>query len=492
MKLQFSWKYSVFFFFLVLAGPVFAEENPPADATSKAHAGFISQINSVLGQTCLKDDNIGIYIASFKDGNTYFTLNGDKLFLPASNVKLITSAAALKYFRPDYRFATTLYMDGARKGNSLKGNLYLKGFGDPLFVSEEMWLMVKDLKNMGIEKIEGDFIVDDSFFDDRRIGNGWGNNPGAQAYNARVGSTSLNFNTITVYVSPGEQIGNPPKVIVDPETEYIKIENTAETVQSGRGGKFIVNRIPGENFDTITVKGKISSRAARQRFFLNVSDPSLFTASVFRDFLKERGIQIDGKTRFAAIPESATVLLEHNSKPLSFIVRGLNKYSNNFTAEQLLKTMGAVAEGPPGTFQKGLNQVNHYLEGLGILRGDYVLEDGSGLSRLNRLTPRQIVRVLKDMYSDFKVRPEYIASLSIMGVDGSVEKRLKKVEEIHYRTRVKTGTLNGASALSGYVFSKDEEAFAFSLLMNYKNSCGYGKVHELQDNIVKAIANWER
>ncbi|MBI5186023.1 MAG: D-alanyl-D-alanine carboxypeptidase/D-alanyl-D-alanine-endopeptidase [Nitrospinae bacterium] len=491
MKKIFKCKCSVALLFFVLAFPAFAAENPSTDVPKEAHADFTAKINSVLSRACLKSDSLGIYIVSLKDENTNFTLNGDKLFVPASNVKLITSAAALKYFGSNYRFTTNLYKDGVEKGNILEGNLYLKGFGDPLLVSEEMWLMAKDLKNAGIQRITGDFFVDDSYFDEARIGNGWGKNPGAQAYNARVGATSLNFNTITVYVSPGDQPGSPPKVITDPETEYIKIDNTAETVQPGKGKMLIVNRVPGENFDTITVRGKISTRAERQRFYLNISYPQFFTAKAFRESLKERGIQIDGETRFGTTPENASLLVEHKSKPLSFIVRGLNKYSNNFTAEQLLKTMGAVAEGPPGTFQKGLNQVSNYLEGLGIPRGNYVLEDGSGLSRLNRVTPKQLVTVLKDAYSDFKMRPEYLASLSIMGVDGSVEKRFKGDEEIYYRTRVKTGTLNGASALSGYVSAKNEEEFAFSILVNYKNGC-YGTAHEVQDNIVKEIAKWTR
>ncbi len=485
---------SIFLSFLSLFhfSSAYATEISPGVLSSAGKTEFASEVNSLLRRSCLKKENTGLYIVSLNRDETLFTLNSDKLFIPASNVKLITSAAALKYFGTDFRFMTTLYTDSAKKGGAINGNMYLKGFGDPFLVSEEIWLMVKDLKNLGIKKITGDLIIDSSYFDKQRTGNGWGEKLGAQAYNAKIEAASLNFNTVTVYVSPAEKIGNLPIVMVDPDTDYIKIDNSAVTVKPGRRNKLIINRVPGEGFDTVTVKGKIASTMKQQKFFLNVSRPTLFTAKVFRKFLEDMGIEVTGKTRQGKVPDSALILVEHQSKPLPLIVRGLNKYSNNFTAEQILKTLGAVAEGPPGTFRKGLNQIRNYLEGIGILKGTYVLEDGSGLSRLNRLSPRQIVTVLKDVYADFKIRPEYLASLSIMGVDGSVKNRLKNEKKLHYKIRVKTGTLNGVNSLSGYASGKNGEVFAFSMLMNFKNGCSSQKARDFQDSLIKAMAAWRR
>ena len=472
--------------------PVSALEEAPAAPPAETQNKFTSRVQGILDHTCLKKENIGLQIVSLDQNDTLFALNDGDLFSPASNVKLITTAAALKFLGPDYRFNTTLYTDGRRKGNTLEGHLYLKGGGDPFLVSEEVWLMAKDLKNLGIRRVTGDFVVDDSYFDDDRIGNGWGKNPGAQAYNARIGATSLNFNTVTVYVSPGETVGSPPEVVIDPPTAYIKVENTATTTDKRGRKRLIINRVPGEGRDVITITGNIASTAGRERYLLNVTNPLFFAASAFREFLEEAGIHVEGKTRYEPAPPKAVELVNHESKPLAFIVRGLNKYSNNFTAEQLLKSMGAVASGPPGSFAKGLGQVHSYLAGLGITKESYVLEDGSGLSRLNRVMPRHLVAILKDVYGDFKIRPEYMASLSIMGVDGSVQRRMGDLDSVRYRTRVKTGTLNGVNALSGYVSAKNGEALAFSMLMNYKNGCYPRKVLDLQDEIVKAMTEFER
>jgi len=471
---------------LLAPNPTSASNNTGPDR-GQPHGKFISKVQTLVDRSCMDKKNMGLRIESLNDDTTLFTLNENKPFIPASNVKLVTTAASLKILGPDYQFLTRLYADGTTDGGVVNGNIYLKGSGDPFFVSEEMWIMIRDLKNRGIHKITGDLVVDDSFFDGRRIEDGVMGDPGPQAYNARVGATSLNFNTVTVYVSPARKPGKSPRVVVDPKSPYIRIDNAAVTVRPGRKRRLIVNRAPGEGFDTITVKGKISSTAGRERFFLNVSDPPAYTAGVFRSFLKDMGVRLEGKTRYGTTPDTARVLLTHRSKRLSFIVRGLNKFSNNFIAEQLLKSLGATEEGVPGTFGKGLRSLSRYLRGLGILPGSYVLEDGSGLSRNNRLSPRQIVRVLKAVYRDFKIRPEFLASLSIMGVDGTVQERLADQPRVRYKTRVKTGTLDGVSSLSGYVSTINKQDRVFSLLMNYKRGCSARQVLDLQDAIVKIM-----
>ena len=182
--------------------------------------------------------------------------------------------------------------------------------------------------------------------------------------------------------------------------------------------------------------------------------------------------------------------MEHKAEPLSEIIRGLNKHSNNFIAEQILKTLGAELIDPPGTTEKGLRVIRAYIKSLGYFPHHYVVLDGSGLSRGSRLSPEQIVSILEDVYNDMSVYPEFIAALGVMGHDGSVKKRMPDNKEAS-KVRVKTGTLNNVSAISGYFQSRDGERFGFSMLMNNLR-CSNGRIIDLQDEIINKAIEFKR
>ncbi|KMP10646.1 D-alanyl-D-alanine carboxypeptidase [Candidatus Nitromaritima sp. SCGC AAA799-C22] len=462
----------------------------PAQEADEAVTQFAGTMDGVLANSCLRNRNFGIKIHSLDLDKTLFSVKSDKLFTPASNMKLLTTAMALKRMGPDYRFHTRLYATTRVAGETLKGNLYIKGFGDPNLVSEQMWLLANELRNLPLRKVEGDIVADDSFFDDRLRVKTWRKEGGAEAYNAPLGALSFNFNTATVHVSPGEKPGDKPVVVVDPDIDFIRVDNRAKTVSRSRRSRLIVNRVDRGEFNEITVSGVISVSHSRETYYLNITQPTVYAATVFKDFLRRAGVEVTGTVRIDAVPEDAYDLTDHESVPLSLILRGLNKYSNNFVAEQILKTLGAELYGQPGTTEKGLRAMEEYIQSLGYAPGKYRILDGSGLSRQNRLSPDQIVSVLKNMQGDLGVYPEFVSALGVMGRDGNVRNRMNG-QDGSEKTRVKTGTLNYVSALSGYFQSVDGERFAFSILMNDLR-CSNGRAWRLQDRIVREGLKFQR
>ena len=461
-----------------------------AAAYEKGVKRFQKKINQILSSSCLRKKKFGIKIYSLDRGETLFELRERKLFVPASNLKILTTAVALETLGPNYRYPTRLFTNGILKNGVLKGNLYIKGYGDPKFVTEQMWLLVNELKNLPMNRITGNIIGDNSYFDNQKRVKTWVKNPGAQAYEAPLGALSFNFNTVKAYVSPGPKAGSKPEIVIEPNSEYITLKNQAKTLKPGRRNRLIVNRVDGNGFDEITVSGGIQLGQPRAHYFLNITDPAQYTLSTLKKYLGHAGIEFQGKIKKGTIPETATELFTHESEPLHSVLQGLNKFSNNFVAEQILKTIGAEKYGPPGTTLKGLKVFEAYLMELGYRPDQYKVLDGSGLSRQNRLSPQIIIDVLRHVKNDLGVYPEFISALGVMGVDGNVKDRMSGVKSSE-RARVKTGTLNFVSALSGYFQSRDWESFAFSILMN-DLKCSNGKIKKLQDQIIREGLQFKR
>ncbi len=451
---------------------------------------FQKKIRKILANSCLRKKNYGIKIYSLDRGEALFELREKKLFVPASNLKILTTAIALETLGPNYRFPTRIYTDGKLKNRVLDGNLYIKGYGDPKFVTEQMWLLVNEMKNLPLERITGNIIGDDSYFDNQKRIKTWIKNPGAQAYEAPLGALSFNFNTVQANVAPGPKPGSKPRIVIEPDTEYIVLDNQAKTLKQGTRNRLIVNRLDRKGFDEIAVSGGIRLDQPRAQYFLNITDPTQYTLSTLKKYLEYVGIKFQGELEQGMVPETAKELLTHESEPLTLALRGLNKFSNNFVAEQIIKTIGAEKYGPPGTTQKGLKALQEYLMQLGYHSDQYNVLDGSGLSRQNRLSPQLIIDVLRNVKNDMEVYPEFVSALGVMGVDGNVKNRMRGVKSPG-RARVKTGTLNYVSALSGYFQSKDGETFAFSILMNDLR-CSNGRIKKIQDQIIREGLRFQR
>jgi D-alanyl-D-alanine carboxypeptidase/D-alanyl-D-alanine-endopeptidase (penicillin-binding protein 4) len=442
---------------------------------------------------------IGVAVYAADLGNPLYLHNADRPLTPASNMKLYTTAAALDRLGPDFQYTTSVYADGEiHPDGTLDGDLILIGRGDPTlsgrFYADSVTFVfdrfAARLKQMGIRRITGEVVGDATYFDDARIAPGWDRRNLLRWYGARSSALSSNDNVVTIEIQPGGWAGAPPALTFYPHTDRLEISNQAITV-GRRGGRSIGIRREPETGEYV-IRGRIPLRSRALQYMVSVEDPALYTTSVFADRLKRAGIEVEGGERVVHRwqregARSATLLVSHTSPRMSDIVKVVNKRSQNFFAEQVLKTLGAVFKAD-GSFTSGAEVVYDVLEGLGLETDGLTIEDGSGLSRLNRLTARHTAELLVAMRSH-PLFDEFYDSLAIAGEDGDP----RRLDSAAARGNVhsKTGTLRGVSALSGYVTTSDGELLAFSILINNLPRGKWAAI-SIEDAIVERLAEFSR
>jgi D-alanyl-D-alanine carboxypeptidase/D-alanyl-D-alanine-endopeptidase (penicillin-binding protein 4) len=439
----------------------------PAAEPAKADAGgakeLAAALHAILAASPIDAARAGIYVADVESGQVVFTKDPDALLNPASNVKLVTSAAALSRLGPDFRFDTEFYVD-AGPGPEAARTLYVKGKGDPSLVTERLWAIAGDLYHLGIRRV-GDVVVDDTYFDRERQGPGFDQESGDKSYLAPAGAASLNWNTVAVHVGPGDRRGGKARVELEPASDLFDLDVRATTVAPGGRRRLVVSSVAAGARQRIVVEGRIPQGTRLQTVWRRIDDPSVYLGHTLRRLLELRGVKFAGKVRAGAVPATARLVHVAQSESLGEIVRRLNKTSNNFVAEQILKTLGAQAKGVPGTWPKGVEAVEDFLAEVGVPRGAYVMKNGSGLNDTNRFSARQIVTLLRSMWGRFPVHAEYVVSLPVAGRDGTIRWRMEGTEA-EGRLRAKTGTLENATSLSGYVETAGHRVLAFAILVN--------------------------
>lgn len=451
----------------------------------RAPAGLARGIQSVLTDALARSAAVGVLVESVESGEVLYEHCPDSLFAPASNMKIITGAAALSILGPDYRFVTEVAIDAASADTLIAGDIYVRGSGDPSLVSEELWKLVEEIEVLGVKRIEGDLVLDDSYFDDVRT-TSEGIADGYHAYEARTGALSLNFNAIAVHVRPGPRPGLPARVALAPATDFVELRSVARTVSSGTRSSIGVERFTQRGRNVVAVTGAISVGSQRTVVYRNLDMPAGYLGTVMAEFLGRAGVVLSGSIRTGLAPDHAAVIVRHESKPLSLIIRDLNKYSNNFIAEQLVKTLSAEVSGAPGTTQGGLAVLEEWLGDIGIDSLGYRLVDGSGFSRDNQLSPRTVVRAIRAALADFRVSYEFISSLSVSGSDGTLEDRMASSALVQ-NVRAKTGLLDGVTAISGIMRNTSGKDIVFSVMINGFRGKAW-EAHRMEERILTAIA----
>jgi D-alanyl-D-alanine carboxypeptidase/D-alanyl-D-alanine-endopeptidase (penicillin-binding protein 4) len=462
-----------------------------SDAPGSVYEAIDWVVKSGLSRPYMRGADVGIIVESLATGRVLYEHEADAPKTPASNMKVVTSATALAVLGPDYRFETTVLADSRVSGPALEGNLYVRGAGDPSLVSEELWKIAESVRVLGIEQVTGDLVLDASCFDtvcttSETVANG------DRAYHARTGGLSLNFNSIAVYTMPGPERGSPAVVSLAPATSFVELRNEATTGSARSSSTLEVHRTFENGRNVITVSGRIPAVSGRtsggsglQVDYRSLDDGLGYFGDVLRGFLTDVGVEIKGDVVAGTVPDGATTLTVHQSKPLSLIVRDLNKFSNNFVAEQLLKVMAAGKYGPPGTTEGGIRILRERLMAAGIDSASFHIEDGSGFSSGNRLTPRTIATVIRDALTDFGISYEFGASLSVSGTDGTLSDRMG-YPELKGAVRAKTGLLDGVTAISGIMEDAAGEIVVFSILVN-GFECEAWRVHDFEHSVLSVI-----
>lgn len=456
---------------------------PPPIAATGAAADLLTPI---LTGPEFHGFDAGLEVVRLSDGAPVLAYESDKRFVPASTMKILTSAAALDALGPAWTFNTDVLTDGKVEKGVLKGNLYIRGRGDPTLGAEKLWRMLAALKSDGIAEVDGDLILDDTYFTPDVELVGW-NVPGDRlqgpAYYPTIGACELEFGQVTLVVRPGLSEGQPGVVEVEPPAgDYVRIEGELATGGTRARTRLDIDRQVSPDHVTFVVDGLLPSDAPVRRYRRTIPDLTLHMGGVLSDLLKTVGPKLDGKIHRGKTPPSADRLRRITSAPLASVLMDTNKYSSNFMAESIARVMGAELRGE-GSTEAGMDVVRTYLERLGVSPADYVLVNGSGLTREAFLTPTVMTKVLRAMAADPRVGPEFVSSLAIAGVDGTMERRLA---ELPGRVRAKTGTLSDVSALAGYLRSDDGTMYAFAFFANAVEGDS-DRVKALEDQMLRAL-----
>lgn len=443
------------------------ETAPAARAAPKTQGAERAQLRAtmeqILTRPALLRARVGVHVVAVDTGEVVFSHEGEELLNPASNVKLFTSAAALARLGPEYRFATEFAcIEMPKKGVCPK--LYIRGRGDPSLYTERIYGIAGELVHRGLKGI-GDIVVDDTYFDGEREGPGWEQERSDKPYMAPAGALSINHNAVAIYVSPGEADKAKARVELEPMSDYLVLANSVLTVPRRSRRRVEPSSYPQGDKQRIVVGGRLPAGRETLIFYKKIDNPPMYAGETFKTIFKERGIPVKGKVKLGTMPEDTVSLYTSYSPALAEIVRELNKVSNNFVAEQLLKATGAEMRGPPGTWAKGVSAVEEYLAEIGIPKGSFVMKNGSGLNDTNRFSPAQITRLLSAVELQSGFFPEFSSSLGIAGRDGTIRSRMEGSPAAG-RLRGKTGTLENVTALSGYVRTASGHNYAYSILVN--------------------------
>ena len=432
------------------------------------------------------DVQIGIVVKEAATGNVVYSQGAEVPLNPASNTKVLSTLAALSSLGSDFTFKTQML--GLEAGKGKLRQLTLKGFGDPLLSSEELQGMAAKLKEKGIREIEV-LSVDGSHFDE---GDFPGQMQGRQrdaSFNCSVGALSVDHNLLFLEVSPGDTIGSPAKIEVDPPLPNFPIEG--EVLTQRKKGRIIVKNQDGDSADLgVQIKGGIALKSQPLRYRISIHEPLRLAALRLREALNSQGIALPPETQFEPALPKSKVLVEHRSLPLNLILQEINKRSDNFMAEQLTKALGAEAQGSPGTTEKGVRAILKELKDLGVSTAHVEIENGSGLSKVNRFSAQTLAQALQVAYADPTLRQNFLSSLSVLGVDGTLRRKFRS-SDLAGRFFGKTGTLNGVSSLSGYAFPKnsESEAFVYAFIVNGKGK-NFWKEKQRGQEILETLLNW--
>lgn len=464
---------------------------PPGNALEQ----LVQNIDLVLQDSVMQQTRAGIKVISLQSGKTLYSRNSRQLFHPASNMKLLTTAAALKHLGTGFTFKTVLFADsGSVAEKQINGDIYLKGHGNPdLLVSDLEW-MVEQLKRQHITEISGNLICDDRYLDDLYWGSGWMWDDVSSWYWAPITALSVNDNCVNLFVEPGDSLGAPVKAVLEPQTAFMTVTNNGRTVSHddslARDAYKVQRKWRPVAENIIEIEGGLSRDARPRTFTIDVVDGALYTGTLFREALERAGIRFSGTVQYGETPQNARQLVLHESPGIADAIFNTNKISDNLSAELLLKTMGAETKGVPGTAEKGISAIRRFLANAGVDSSSYELADGSGVSRYNVITPDLLIELLRDMHSDFKVQAEFKASLPIAGVDGSLGRRMRNTPA-QGNLRAKTGSLRGVSSLSGYTTTADGELLAFSMIMEHFVS-PTSAIRYVQDRIGALLSGYRK
>jgi len=451
-----------------------------------------STLDHLLADPALNGSTVSVMVRDARSGTTLYQHNPRTRLVPASNLKLLTTAAAMDVLGPDYRFSTQLLSDGRRQGERLIGNLYLRGLGDPTTQFADYQALAAQLASQGVRQVSGDLVFDDTWFDTQRLGVDWAQDDESTYYGAQISAltvspdTDFDAGTLLVTAKAPLSAGQPVSVSISPATDYVQLSNRAV---SGAGNNYAITRQHGTNL--LQLSGALAP-GKQSRQWVSVWEPTQLVANLFEQALAQQGIQVLGRRVFGgASPATATLLAEHRSAPLQDLITPLLKLSNNNMSEALLKAMGRKTSNA-GTAVAGVAAVAAFMQRQGMDPATLSQVDGSGLSRRNLVSAQNLTDLLlaasKQSWFDAWYNALPIAGNAERMTGGSLRYRLRGTAAEN-NLHAKTGSMGGVSSLSGYITDGEGRRLVFSMISNNYISDA-APIRALENRLALALAQW--
>jgi D-alanyl-D-alanine carboxypeptidase/D-alanyl-D-alanine-endopeptidase (penicillin-binding protein 4) len=431
--------------------------------------------------------NVSIYVRDAGSNEVILATNENQPRSPASVIKVLTTYAALDALGPSYTWKTRAYTTGRLANGVLNGDLIVVGGGDPYMTAERWWRFVQSLREQGLAKITGDFVIDHSYFAPHEGGRGDFDAQPFRTYNVLPDALMVNFQTSRFTVI-ANTVREQPLILVNPLPSNLDLRNQ---VRLGNGrcqgydrGIIFDTPSPIDAPNTVVVRGTFPTACGSYSISRAIMTAPDYAYGTFRTLWTQSGGAIDGAMRIETLPPDATLFYEHDSLPLSEVIRLVNKYSNNVMARHLMLTLGVEKYGPPATIESGRNTIRAWLASRGIQMPGFVLDNGSGLSRAERVTARGLGEML-DLAWHSPFMPEFAASLPLSATDGTLRNRFKS-PGMQGRIRLKTGHLDNVSALAGFVNAASGKTYVVVIIVNHPGAHG-GSGEDLHAELIRWV-----
>jgi D-alanyl-D-alanine carboxypeptidase/D-alanyl-D-alanine-endopeptidase (penicillin-binding protein 4) len=461
--------------FLCCATPLFARDRPYLPP----------EVERVLAQRRIPGTSLSVLVREVGRDQPLVSYNASVPRNPASTMKVLTTYAALEVLGPAFTWRTRAHAAGPVRDLVLEGNLVLEGGGDPFMTADRWWGFVNGLRQAGIERVKGDVVIDNSLFEDQGDDRAAFDNRPYRSYNVLPDALLVNFQTVNVSVVPDAGAG-AVRARVNPWPANLSVDNSVrlERGPCRRGSGGVVVAMPeGPSGNRLSLGGHYASGCGPMSVTRAIMRAPDFAFGTFKTYWQQSGGTLDGGMRLGTVPADARLLYTHESLTLAEVIRLVNKFSSNVMARHLLLTLAAEKAGRPATTAAGSRAIVEFLASRGISIPDLVLENGSGLSRNERISSAGLADVLLDAWRS-PYAPEFQASLPLSAVDGTLRRRFRS-PDMEGRLRMKTGSLQDVSALAGYVNAASGKTYVAVIILNHPGAeLGAGEA------IQAALVNW--
>jgi D-alanyl-D-alanine carboxypeptidase/D-alanyl-D-alanine-endopeptidase (penicillin-binding protein 4) len=479
------------FFLLVLCAAVAATG---ATAVKKnADTTLTAAIERLIVSRKCASASVSMVIKNLRSDSVMAAILPDTMLNPASVTKLVTAAAAFEILGQGFRFTTRIFTDTvlARDSGLTVRNLYVQGGGDPSFTVERLWLLVECLHHTGLRKISGDLVIDDYFFDSVTTGPGLDEDTTSRAYQPLISALPVNFSTVAVHHRPGYAKNQPVIIDLFPEIAGVKISNTARTNGAKKKGAFKISTRPDSQTTEIIIEGTLPIDDSGDYSYRRLWQTWRSFGGALQPMFARQGIIFSGKVTHGRVPGKIAkkpCYYEFPGTPFARSIEEMFKYSSNFVAEMVFKTLSARRDTVQGSWPRSAALVAEWWKSQ-KLPGAPVIKNGSGMGNTNRISTAQIVALLRHVRERNDYYPEYTAALSVGGIDGTVKSRFLK-SRLKGLVRAKTGTLNhyGVSTLAGYLML-DSGPYAFAIFCSRTGKTQYDD-WMLQEKILEMVGDF--